>query len=490
MINFSRRASRVLVGVLVLSYGTFTTGVTAHAQSSSATEDVARDDGAARRPVASTPTPALSGATASTTASSVFALYFDPVQGATSSDLAQRALESNAELSAARLDIERGRARLRQAGLRPNPTIDFEQASGRLVDSPGERSTSIGLALPLEIGSKRRRRIELAQIELEASEAEIANRERQLRSEVLGSYAEALSALRELQITEGLTNLDAETVRTVSARVGEGDAAPIDLSLLRVEVDRLRSRRTLTEGRLQAAFIKLKNIAGIPPDEPLRLREDFAAPSLREPPGSVETAVEMALRTRPDLRLARLNEEAAQAGLRLARSLGQPDVTVSARFITDRSITDLPEPLVPIPDQSRSLAFGVSVGLPVFNKNQGAKAEASIAIAQAQRRREFAEAAVRAEVTSAYRRYEAAAKAITIFNQGVIARSNDNIRIIRAAYQLGAFSITDLLTQQRQLLDSQREFTDALAERYRALADLQSAIGTPATAGASSTLKP
>ncbi len=424
---------------------------------------------------------AAANATGSQTSGPSAVLYFDPLEGSTSMDIVRRALASNGELSAARLDLERGRARLRQAGLRPNPTIDFEEATGRLAGSPGERSTSVGVALPVEIGGQRRRRIELAQAELEASEAEIANRERQLRSEVLGSYAEALTSLRELQITNDLSNLDAATVRFVEARVGEGDAAPIELSLLRVEVDRLRSRRALAEGRLQASLIKLKNIAGLPPDEPLKLREDFAAPSLREPPGSVEAAVEMALRTRPDLRLARLNEEVAQAGLRLARAQGAPDVTVSARFVTDRTITDLPEPLIPVPDQSRSLAFGVSVGLPVFNKNQGAKAEAAIAITQAQRRREFAEQVVRAEVTSAYRRYEAARSAINIFNQGVIARSNENIKTIRAAYQLGAFSITDLLGQQRQLLDSQREFTEALGERYRALADLQSAIGTPST---------
>ena len=65
------------------------------------------------------------------------------------------------------------------------------------------------------------------------------------------------------------------------------------------------------------------------------------------------------------------------------------------------------------------------------------------------------------------------------FEQGVINRSNDNIRAIRAAYQIGQFSITDLLVQQRQLLDSQREFTEALSEQYRAHADLQTAIGLP-----------
>jgi len=413
----------------------------------------------------------------SKTVPSIVALYFDPFQGASSSDLVQRALTSNMELSASRLDIERGRARLRQAGLRPNPTIDFEQASGGLVGSPGERAISIGFALPLEIGGQRRRRIELAQAELEAAEAEIADHERRLTNDVLASYAEALSSLRELQITEELNNLDLEMTRFVQIRVNEGETAPLDLNLLRVEADRLRSRRVLVEGRLQAALVKLKNIVGISLTEALRLKEDFAAPSLREPPSSLDAAIDIAMRRRPDLQLARLNEEVARAGLRLARAQGAPEVTASAKYSSDRSITDLPEPLVALPDQSRALSFGVSIGLPVLNRNQGAKAEATIAITQAQRRREFAETVVRAEVTSAYERYEAARSAVNIFEQGVIGRSNENIRTIRAAYQIGAFSITDLLVQQRQLLDSQREFTEALAERYRAIADLQTAIG-------------
>jgi cobalt-zinc-cadmium efflux system outer membrane protein len=212
--------------------------------------------------------------------------------------------------------------------------------------------------------------------------------------------------------------------------------------------------------------------------EPLRLREEISTPSLPEVPRSLETAIDVALRTRPDVRLARLNEEVARAGLRLARSEAAPDVTVSTKYTSDRNLIDFPESRIEIPDQSRSLSFGVSIELPAFNRNQGAKGEAKIAITQAQRRREFAEQVARAEVTSAFQRYEAARSAVMTFEQGVIARSNDNIRVIRAAYQLGQFTITDLLVQQRQLLDSQREFTDALAEQYRAYADLHIALGT------------
>jgi cobalt-zinc-cadmium efflux system outer membrane protein len=406
------------------------------------------------------------------------ARYFDPAQGSTSDDLVRRALVSNKELVAVRLDIARARARLRQAGLRPNPTIDFEQTTGRLTGSAGESQTSVGVSLPLELGGQRRRRIELAQAELEAVEAEVADRERRLTAEVLAMYAEALAALRELEITTGLTDIDLKTVVVVQARVNEGETAPLELNLLRTEVERLRARRALVEGRLQASLVRLKSLAGIPPNEPIRLRENIQTPNLSQPPASLEAAVEIALRNRPDLRLARLNEEVAQAGLNLARSQAKPDVTASTRYTQSGSTFD-DTPLGVLRDRDKLLTLGVSVGIPVFNRHQGTKEEAAVAITQARARREFLESIVHSEVASAYARYEAARAALFTFETGVIARSNENVRTLRAAYEIGAFTITELLSEQRRLLDSQRDFTEALSERYRAMADLQSAIGIP-----------
>lgn len=419
------------------------------------------------------------GPAAAPHAGSAVRLYYDPTQGASSTDLVRRALASNGELVAARLDIERARARLRQAGLRPNPTLDFEQTTGRLTGSAGESETSVGVSVPLEVGGQRRRRVDLARVELEAAEAEVADRERRLAAEVLGLYAEALSALRELEITEGLTDLDLKTVVVVQARVNEGESAPIELNLLRVEVERLRSRRALTEGRLQATLLRLKALAGVPPAEQFRLREELSNPALRRLPGPVEAAVEAALRTRPDVRLARLTEEVAEAGLRLAHAQGSPEVTAFTRYTVSRGSFD-DTPVGTLRDKDRLLTFGVSVGLPVFNKNQGMKAEATVAILQARARREFLEAVVRSEVASAYARYGAASKALLAYEQGVIQRSQDNVRVMRAAYELGHFSVTELLAEQRRLLDSQRDYTEALAEQYRALADLQAAVGAPA----------
>lgn len=404
--------------------------------------------------------------------------YFDPVQGASANEIVRRTLAANGEIAAARMEIERTRARLRQAGLRPNPTIEVEQTTGRFTGSPGESELTVGLAVPIELGGKRRRRIELAKAELEASEAEVADRERRLTNEVRTLYSEALAVIRELGTLAELNDLDLQTTRFVQARVNEGETAPIELNQLRVEVERLRSRRALVEGRLKGTLLKLRSLTGIGPSEVLRLAEDLRQPPATSTPASVDAAVEIALRSRPDLRFARLSEEVAQAGLQLARAQAVPDLTPFTKYSNNRSIFE-DTPLGVLRDRDTLLTFGVLVEMPVFNRNQGGKAEAAIAINQAQRRREFLEAVIRSEVQTAFVRYEAAQAAVTTFEQGAIPRSSENVRIIRAAYQIGSFSITELLVEQRRLLDVQREFTEALAERYRALADLQAAIGVP-----------
>ena len=409
--------------------------------------------------------------------SSVLAAYVDPLQGISSGELVRRALTANTELAVVRLEVERARGRLRQSGLRPNPSVEFEQTTGRLTGSEGERETSIGFTLPLEVSGQRRARVDLARAEFEAAEADVADRERRLAAEVRAAYAEVLAAIRELEITDNLTDLDQQTARVVEVRVTEGDSAPIELNLLRSEVDRLKARRALVEGRLQSSLLRLKSLAGIAPADPLRLAENLEDQTLPEP-SSVEAAVDVALRTRPDLKLARLIEEVAQAGLRLARAQGRPEVTAFSRYTKSSAVID-DTPVGVLRDKDRLLTFGVSVSIPLFNRNQGAKAEAEAAITQARKRREFAEAVVRSEVATAFARYEAAKRSLAIFEQGVLDRAAQNIRSVRGAYEIGAFRITDLLVEQRRFIDLQREYIESLAERCRALAELQAAMGIP-----------
>lgn len=334
-------------------------------------------------------------------------------------ELVRRALEANGALSAARLDLDRARARVVQAGLRPNPTLDVAQASGTLAGSEDERELSVGIALPFELGGKRDRRIDLAEAELAATEAEVADRERRLAQQVLNAYADALAATRELEITDGVEDLDQQTVRVIRIRVEQQDTPQLELNLLETEVARLRSQRALAEGRVSAALGTLRALIGARPEEALPLGdpEPALAAAPMAVPESLETAIATALEARPDLRLARLRERVAAAGLELSRAVGVPDLTVSAALSIGRNFLTPDNAPTPIADTDRAVTFGVSVPLPFFNKNQGAITDAVLTINQARILREFTEQTIRTEVTSACQRLRAARRRLKSSNR-------------------------------------------------------------------------
>ncbi|HQU81812.1 MAG TPA: TolC family protein [Pyrinomonadaceae bacterium] len=409
---------------------------------------------------------------------SVLPKYYNQQNGVSLNELINRALNSNQELVAVRLEIDKAKARFAQAKLRPNPTLEYEQESGRLVGNGGDGNFTVGASLPIEIYGRREARINFAQIEIQASEAEVRNRERILVANILTNYAEALGALRELDTLEKVLELDMQTTKFVQIRVNEGETAPLELNLLQAEVERLRSRRQLAEGRLQSSLTQIKLLAGIPFEDSLLLKEQINTAILPTLPKTAEAAVEIAIRTRPDVLLTQIEEQVATARLRLVRANSRPDITAYTRYSQGRSVIDTSTGN--FPQRDRSLTFGVAIGIPIFNKNQGAKAEAEISIKQAQSRREFAERVVRSEILSAYQRYEAATRAVMTLEMSAIPRSTQNVEVFRRIYEIGEIKITDLIAEQRRLLDANRDLTEALTEKYRAQSDLQIALGANA----------
>lgn len=406
---------------------------------------------------------------------SVIPKYYNQTDSISLAEIVVRSFENNGDLKIAKLEVEKAKARLQQARLRANPTFEVEQTSGRLVGSTGDSELSVGVSLPLDIYKQRKGRIDMSQVEITLREAEVAARQRELAGQIFVTYAEALAALRELQVLEELLELDTQTARVVQIRVNEGETAPLELNLLQTEVERIRARRQLTEGRLQAAISKLKFYAGVPFEDSLKLREDITTARFLKIPTTIETGIAVALANRPEIHVAELEERLASAGLRLVRSQSKPDITAYTRYTQGRSVVELP--VGALPQRDRGLTFGVSIGIPVFNKNQGAKAEAEISIRQAQERRAFAEQVIRSEIVTAFQRIEASNRALSILETGVLPRSRSNVETIQKVYEIGELKITDLIAEQRRLLDANRDVTETLTERYRANADLFIALG-------------
>src|SRR5262249_55420713 len=159
----------------------------------------------------------------------------------------------------------------------------------------------------------------------------------------------------------------------VAARVTEGSTPPLEQNMVLVELNRFRSGREVAEGKTQLAMLELRNLMGMGPDEPLRLSGDFK--NLISPMRSLADATEQALATRPDLKLAKATESFAAARIEQARSEGRVDASLSVGYQRMDSgfplsgINDAGQ-LNPIRSTFNYLTFGISLELPVRNKNQ------------------------------------------------------------------------------------------------------------------------
>lgn len=405
--------------------------------------------------------------------------YVDTAAGLTVEEAVRYALEHNGELLAVRKEVDAARALVRQAALRANPQVG---AGGSKQLNGSDNSVMVEGVLPLELGGRRAARVAVAERELEMREQMLADRERMLAAEVRQKFGEVLAEVLKLGFNDDQLNASRRGYRLVAARVEEGRTAPLERNMTLVEVNRLLSMREAAEGRVQVALLELRNVVGMRPEEPLRVRGDFIELIGVLPP--LTGATEQALQSRPDLRAARAAEALAEAQIDQARAGGRPDASVRAGYQRMKQgfmlngIDDVGR-LAPIEMTSHSVTFGVMIDLPVRNKNQGMIEAAAAQGEAAKRRREFLELTVRREVASAYASYEKSARAMEIFRVGVRGQADANLEVIRKTYELGSKTLLDYIAEQRRYYEVESEFVDAVLNTYRARVEVSRASGAP-----------
>lgn len=400
----------------------------------------------------------------------------DPVRGRTVDELVTRALAQNGELLAGLHQVAAGRGGVTQARLKANPS--FEVTDAQSV-AGGMNTFMIGGSLPLELYHRRERRIDVAQSGVKMLELEQAERERRLRSEIETKFGEVLASVRNLQVTEELLEVNRKGLDLTQIRADQGAAPPLEANLLRVEVNRIDALRVDLEGKLDVSMLELKSLVGSQPEEELRLKGSLES-GLPDP--SRGPAIQQVLNTRPDILSLRAAEQVASAKLRQAETEARPDASVSANYQRMDSSFDVnglnaAGQLRPVQGIFHFLSVGVSITLPVRNKNQGAIETAVAQVDEAKRRREYAELIATREVAAALLTREKAQEGLRIFREGVRDQAAQNLDVVRRTYELGRTQLLDVIAEQRRFIEVETGYTEALSRFYQATVRLRTVTG-------------
>src|SRR5689334_12628735 len=112
--------------------------------------------------------------------------------GLTVSAAIERALASNPTIAALRLQRPIDAAGIAVARERPNPELAYEWSK----ETPRQ---SVGATLPIELGGKRQRRIDLATATVAVNEADLSRALAELQTDVRRAYFDVVAADLQVQ---------------------------------------------------------------------------------------------------------------------------------------------------------------------------------------------------------------------------------------------------------------------------------------------------
>jgi outer membrane protein, heavy metal efflux system len=391
-------------------------------------------------------------------------------------DALRLAEQRNPALAVARLQAAVTDTDAVAARRRPNPVASVS-SEGYNGDPAGagffnQQELVFQVEQELETGGRRRLRGEVAAAAGLAGRSAADDLARQVRLDVKRAYFQLVLARLDMEASRAALGEIDRIIELNRARYRQGEISGAELR--RLEVERLRFTDDVLGAELGArnAGSALLALLGAPrldvPVEPVDPLTPPAgtSPALAPPPagGTTESLIAAALAGRPDIAAARQDHARALAEVELQKALRTPNVSVGAGMKRDFGVN--------------GLVWGVSVPLPVFDRNAGG-------IARAEAERRLAESRLRERELAASLDVQQAANLVDISGQRVKYLESDYLQKAReardailSAYQSGESSLVDFLDAQRAYRDVQRAYNRALFEHRLSLFQLDAAVGS------------
>jgi cobalt-zinc-cadmium efflux system outer membrane protein len=353
------------------------------------------------------------------------------------------AFSQNPELAAARWEIGIAQGDRVQAGLIPNPELSWEVEDTRSNSS----TTTLLLSQTLELGGKRGARVDLAARGQSVAEIELERRSNDLRADVMQAFYTAARAQTGLELARQTQQLAERGLYVAQGRIRAGKSSPIEatraevllaetrLQVKRAETVRASSYRELARetGSATLMFDRLDveplTVDALPPSRALLAGLNLAA----------------------ELRLAEAGIARQEAALGSERAQRIPDLTVSvgSQYVRE--------------DRERVNVVGVSMPLPLFNRNQGDVLSASRRADQARDLRNAVELRLRTQVQSALDLWATASQEVESFDRVILPSAQNAVDAATRGFEMGKFSFLEVLDAQRTLIEARGQYLQSLA---------------------------
>lgn len=380
-------------------------------------------------------------------------------------------IDNNLSFAAEKFNVDIAEANVKSAHSFPDPELSFEGTDN------GERRMKMGyefaasLDWTLELGGKRKARIELAKSESEVSKSLLEDFFRNLRAEATLKY---LIALRNERLynsqLEAYNNMQ-EIARADSLRYQFGEISEVTARQSKLEARTIFNSVLEAESEYQNSMLDLMLLVNKQPGDTIlkpigdfdRFNRDFLLQDL----------IITAQNNRSDFLAALQNKSVAKRLIDLERANRKIDLGLSVGVEYASYVRNV---VAPTPSHT-PVSVGISIPLKFSNKHNS---ELRIAkFNQQQIEYEYAqiENQIEIEVIQAFRQYNSMRRQLKAFNDGILEEAKSILDGRIYSYKRGENSLLEVLDAQRTYNEIQQNYHDTLFKTAAALVELEKSAG-------------
>jgi len=373
-------------------------------------------------------------------------------------------------LEVARAQWNSSEAALTTARARPNPTLNFTpEFSSNSPTGVSPWLPSIGLDLPIETAGKRRYRRAQAQQLSESARWKILTTAWQVRHQLRISLLDFVAGVQREHLLNDQLKVRQEIIRLLEQRVSVGAIAGSDVIVARTLFAKVRLDLQTTRIDLADARVRVADALGVPVSA---LRDAELISDLDEPDSGgmsaqgliTAAARSRALRSRTDVLSALADYEATQSALQFQIAKQYPDIQLGPGYQWDQG--------------ENKWRIGISIELPLFNRNQGPIAEAEAHRAGSAARFIELQTKVISEVDHATSALQTAEQALLSGNE-LLSVQKQQLQSMQSQLAAGAVDALEVGSVQLELLGVQALAFEARVRAQQALGALEDAVQWP-----------
>ena len=392
--------------------------------------------------------------------------YDEPAGVITLREALSLALYKNPELRAFSWEIRAREAQALQAGLPPNPEISFVLedfgGTGSLEGFDGTESTIL-LSQLVPLGGKLSKRKKVASLNAKLAGWDYETVRLNVLTQTTVNYLNVLAAQDRLALELELVSLAEKVHTTVSELARAGEISPIQEKRSQVVLSQTKINLERFKRVLEAAkkILALSWGSKEPRFEKVAGNLDSISP--------VPTFAKLTdmMKENPDIARWTTEMEQREAALKLAKANAIPDPFVSGGY---RHISE---------KDDNAFVIGLSIPIPILDRNQGAISAASRRLKKAVEERRNAEVVVNDALARAYETLSASYEEVVLLKNDVLPKAESAYESIFEGYREGKFALLDVLDAQRTVFDARLQYIESLLSYHSSRANVERLTGTP-----------